>query len=268
MLYIYASFFAPLGSRKENGTTRLLADVPFFSPPKMIIIARKAVTVGGSLTLSFFRSRLSLSLSLHVYPYKSVALFLSPSYNILRLIITRRCMNHLVRSVIVAMLLYCYGDGNDDAADDDDDAGDSYDADDDYKRIYIGSRRGVLLSLEEGCREMEITNAQRGRAVTKAVWKFHNNILTPILPPEIPCILSYRLHLYIIIVYFVYIYIYVWMCCAGSLYWRPERIGDGDFFHIFFLIWYKKKRVKTELNIILFWRTRSYCVYIIILLYR
>jgi len=85
-------------------------------------------------------------------------------------------MNHLVRSVIVAMLLYCYGDGNDDAADDDDDdddADDSYDADDDYKRIYIGSRRGVLLSLSlslsEGCREMEITNAQRERTVTKAV---------------------------------------------------------------------------------------------------
>lgn len=51
----------------------------------------------------------------------------------------RRCMNHLVRSVIVAMLLYCCGDGgNDDAADDDDDdADDSYEADDDYKRIYI-----------------------------------------------------------------------------------------------------------------------------------
>jgi len=119
---VYISIvFAPLGSRKENGTTRLLADVPlFFSPPKMIIIARKAVTVGGNLSLS-------LSLFLRIHPYKCVALVLSPSYNILRLIIMRRCMNHLVRSVIVAISLYCCGDGgNDDASDDDDDADDSY----------------------------------------------------------------------------------------------------------------------------------------------
>lgn len=248
----------------------MLADVPFFFPAENDYYCPQSCHRRRQSHSLFLSVSFSLSRSLFMAcPYKCVALFLSPSYNILRLIIMRRCMNHLVRSVIVAMLLYillrrwqrrCC----------------RWRRRQRRRRRLIRRRRRlqkniyrvpVLLSLEEGCREMEITNAQRGRAVTKAVWKFHNNILTPILPPEIPCILSYRLHLYIIIVYFVYIYI-----CMNVLSWIAVLASREDrwrrFFSHFFLIWCKKKRVKTELNIILLWRTRSHCAYIIILLYR